>query len=109
MIMKAVEDKNHAERIFFLNAPGGYGKTFLIETLLCTVWGMGKIALAIASSGIATELLEGGWTAHSQFKIPIPVNEYSVWSISLQSNDAKLWQEASLIIWDEIMAGGLCW
>ena len=25
-IMKAVEDENHPERLFFLNAPGGYGK-----------------------------------------------------------------------------------
>ena len=102
-IMKAVEDENHTERLFFLNAPGGYGKTFLIEALLSTVQGMEKIALAIASSGIAAELLEGGRTAHSRFKIPIPVNESSVCSISLQSNDAKLLQKTSLIIWDEIM------
>ena len=33
--MKAVQDKDHPER-FFLNAPGGYGKTFLTEALLST-------------------------------------------------------------------------
>ena len=60
MIMAAVQDHNHLPRLFFLNAPGGYGKTFLIEALLSTVRGMGKIALAVASSGIAAELLEGG-------------------------------------------------
>ena len=64
-------------------------KTFLIEVLLSTVRGMGKIAQAVASSGIAAELMEGGQTAHSHFKIPIPVNESSVCSISPQSNDAK--------------------
>ena len=64
---------------------------------------MGKIVLAVASSGIAAELLEGGQTAHSHFKIPIPVTETSVCSISLQSNDAKLLKETLLIIWDEIM------
>ena len=37
----------------------------LIETLLSIVRGMGKIALAVASSGVAAELLEGGRTAHS--------------------------------------------
>ena len=47
------------------NAPGGYGKTFLLETILLSVWSLGKIALAVASSGIAAELLEGGRTAHS--------------------------------------------
>ena len=34
-------------------------KTFLIEVLLSTVRGMGKIALAVASYGIAAELIEG--------------------------------------------------
>ena len=102
-VMKAVNDQNYPQRMFFLNAPGGYGKTFHIEALLYTVRAMGKIALAVASSGIAAELLEGGRTAHSQFKIPIPVNETSVCSIYLQSDDAKLLQKTDLIIWDEIM------
>ena len=102
-IMKAVHNGNHTPRVFFLNAPGGCGKTFLIEALLSTVRGMGKIALADASSGIAAELLEGGRTAHSQFKIPIPINESSMYSMSLQSNDAKLMRDTSLIIWDEVM------
>jgi hypothetical protein len=31
----------------------------------------GGIALAVASSGIAALLMEGGRTAHSRFKIPI--------------------------------------
>ena len=45
-----------------------------------------------ASSGIAAELLEGGRTAHSRFKIPISVNKSSMCSISIQSNEAKLIQ-----------------
>ena len=103
VIMEAVNDDTHVNRLFFLNAPGGYGKTFLIEALLSTVRGLGKIALAVASSGIAAELLEGGRTAHSRFKIPIPINESSVCNISLQSDITKLIQKTSLIIWDEIM------
>ena len=103
-IMEVVNDDTHVNRLFFLNAPGGYGKTFLIEALLSTVRGLGKIALAVASSGIAAELLEGARTAHSRFKIPIPINESSVCNISLQSDIAKLIQKTSLIIWDEIMS-----
>ena len=102
-IMEAVNDDTHVNRLFFLNAPGGYGKIFLIEALLCSVRCLGKIALAVASSGIAAELLEGGRTAHSRFKIPIPINDSSVCNISLQSDLAKLIQKTSLIIWDEIM------
>ena len=74
-IMEAVNDDTHVSRLFSLYAPGGYGKTFLIEALLSMVRGLGKIALAVASSGIAAELLECGRTAHYRFKIPIPINE----------------------------------
>ena len=67
------------------------------------VRGLGKIALDVASSGVAAELLEGGRTAHSRFKIPIPINESSMCNISLQSDLVKLIQQTSLIIWDKIM------
>ena len=102
-IMEAVMNDTYTHRVFFLNASGGYGKTFLIEALLSTVRGLGKIALAVASLGIAAELLEGGTTAHSMFKIPIPINESYMCNVSLQSDLAKLIQQTSLIIWDEIM------
>ena len=61
-----------------------------METILPSIQGMGKIALAVASSGIAAELLEGGHTAHSWFKIPIPISDESMCSISLQSMHAQL-------------------
>ena len=37
MNLKAIMDSNESKRIFFINAPGGYGKTFLLETVLMTV------------------------------------------------------------------------
>ncbi|GMF62382.1 unnamed protein product [Phytophthora fragariaefolia] len=43
----------------------------------------------------------GGRTAHSTFKIPLKLDEKSVCSIHKQSKLKKLFQEASLIIWDE--------
>ena len=103
MILEAVLDCECPRQLFFINAPGGYGKTFLIETVLSSIRCVGKIALAVASSGIAAELLEGGRTAHSRFKIPIPISDESVCSISLQSAHAQLIKCTSLICWDEIM------
>ena len=50
---------------YFLDVPGGTGKTFIINLLLAKVRFDKKIALAVASSGIAATLLEGGQTAHS--------------------------------------------
>ncbi len=48
---------------------GGASKTFLYECLLSRVRSTSDIALSMASSGIATLLLEGGCIAHSCFKI----------------------------------------
>ena len=64
---------------------------------------MGQVALAVASSGIAAELLEGGNTAHSQFKIPIPISDEYMCSISLQSMHAQVMRSTSLICWDEVL------
>ena len=52
-------------QVFFLDAPSGTGKTFLINLLLTKVRSDGGIALAVASSGIAATLLTGGKTAHA--------------------------------------------
>ena len=57
--------------IIFLDALGGTGKTFLFNLLLAKVRQQKKIAVAVASSGIAATLLTGGRTAHSAFKIPL--------------------------------------
>ena len=103
IILKAVLDSEESKRLFFINAPGGYGKTFLLETVLSTVRSVSKIALAVASTGIAAELLEGGRTAYSCFKIPIPILDESMCSISLQSAHAQLMRQTSLICWDEVL------
>ncbi|GBL92218.1 hypothetical protein AVEN_91546-1 [Araneus ventricosus] len=58
---------------FFLDAPGGTGKTFLIRLILATVRSKNDIALALASSGIAATLLPGGRTAHSALKLPLNI------------------------------------
>ena len=56
-----LHDVTHSEGgIFFLDAPGGTGKTFLTNLLLAKVRHNKCIALAVASSGIAATLLTGG-------------------------------------------------
>ena len=62
---------NNEGQIFFLDSPGGTGKTFLINLILARVRSTRDIALAVASSGIAATLLEGGQTAHATFKLPL--------------------------------------
>ena len=59
--------------LFFVDGPGGTGKTFVENLLLNWVRGNSKIALAVASSGIASTLLHHGRTSHSRFRIPIDI------------------------------------
>jgi hypothetical protein len=61
---------NHQGSVFILDAPGGIGKKFLTNLLLAQIRSSGKVALAVASSGIAATLLSGGRTAQSTFKLP---------------------------------------
>ena len=72
--------------IFFVDGPGGTGKTFLYRTLLANLRKLGHIAIATATSGIAVALLLSGKTAHSRFKIPLTPDASSTCSISIQSD-----------------------
>jgi hypothetical protein len=93
-----------AGKLIFVDGPGGTGKTFLYSVMLASVRGRapgGRIALAVASSGIAALLLTGGRTAHSRFKIPIKVHETAMCRLPKQSHDADLLRRAELIVWDE--------
>ncbi len=99
-IIKALNDEID-QKVFFVDGPGGYGKTFLFNMILAKVRLDGKIAIAVASSGIAALLLDGGRTAHSRFKIPLKLTETSLLNINQQSDLAELIKQTKLIIWDE--------
>ena len=96
--------RSNAGGLFFIDGPGGTGKTFVESLLLAYVRSRGQVALAIASSGIASILLEGGRTSHSRFKIPIDIHSESICNISAQSELAKLLRITKLIVWDEAPA-----
>lgn len=100
-IIRAVD--NNAGGFYFLDAPGGTGKTFLISLILANIRSQQKIALAIASSGIAATLLDGGRTAHSALKLPlnIQVVETPTCNISRNSAMAKVLRGAAIVLWDE--------
>ncbi|RGB25552.1 DNA helicase Pif1 like protein, partial [Rhizophagus diaphanus] len=70
IIIKAFHEEID-QTVFFIDGPGDYGKTFLFNMILTKVRLESKITIAVASSGIAALLLNGGKTAHSRFKIPI--------------------------------------
>ncbi|XP_028122361.1 uncharacterized protein LOC114319535 [Camellia sinensis] len=92
----------HHGGLFFVYGSGGTRKTYLWNTLIESFRSDKKIILSVASSGIAALLLPGEQTAHSRFKIPLDPDNSSYCSISQGTDLARLIQEASLIIWNEV-------
>lgn len=84
----------------FFGCPGGTGKTFVTNLILAKVRSQGKLALAVASLGIAATLLAGGRTAHSAFKLHLTVSlqKDNVCSIRKNGPLGKILQDVSLII-----------
>src|SRR5277367_1607241 len=101
-IAAAIDDPTENDRYFYLDGPGGSGKTYLYSTLLSYVRGRGQLALPFATTGIAATLLNGGRTVHSGFKLPVPLLDTSVSSMRTSSPEADTIRLASIIIIDEI-------
>jgi len=87
---------------FFIYAAGGCGKIFLCNTIAAEVRRRGQIALCVASSGIATFLLDGERISHSHFKIPLSIHEDSVAGLKHNSYMFPVLQQTKVIIWDEV-------
>ena len=88
----------------FIDARGGCGKTFILNAILGSVRSLepgGCVALAMATTGIAANLLDMGRTFHSRLKAPLNPHEESTLQISGQSSLAKLVQMARLLLVDE--------
>ncbi|XP_075475690.1 uncharacterized protein LOC142509589 [Primulina tabacum] len=63
---------------------------------------MGKIIIAVATSGIAATLLPSGRIAHSRFQIPLRPTASTLGKIKKQTELADLIRRASAIVWDEV-------
>ena len=96
------EDHHPPQQAVFLDAPGGFGKTHALNTLLAALCSQGAIVLATASSGIAALNFTHGKTAHSTFKIPLEVTATSYCNITPIMQRAELLRATQLIVWDEI-------
>ncbi|KAI7958734.1 hypothetical protein MJO28_002525 [Puccinia striiformis f. sp. tritici] len=86
----------------FVNGPGGCGKTYLMNTISHYMTTMDIALVTVSSSGVASLMLVGGSTAHSQFKIPLQLEANSMCSWDRQSAIGIALSQARVIIWDEI-------
>ena len=101
-VMDAV--KNEKSLCVFLSARGGCGKTYLLNAILAAVRSLlpgGSVALAMATTGIAANLLKLGRTFHSRMKAPLDPDKDSTLKITSQSNLAELLRISKLFLIDE--------
>ena len=80
-IKAAVTNTRPLHNCFYVDGPGGSGKTFLYETLYHHFSGLELHVECVASTGIAATLLPFGRTYHSAFKLPVPLLDTSSSSI----------------------------
>ena len=95
--------ENGEELLVFIDARGGCGKTYLLNTILSAVRCMdgGSTALAMATTGIAANLLSLGRTFHSRLKAPLTPTQESTLQITAQSNLAQLVRDCKIMMLDE--------
>lgn len=100
-VVKAMNSENPSNTLFYIDGPGGSGKTYLYKTLMAYVRGQGELVLPHATTGIAATLLIGGRTMHSGFGIPIQIYNNSTSYILMTSIEAQNLRNAKLLIIDE--------
>jgi len=94
-------NNNNNKKLFFMDAPAGTGKTYLLNTVLAHARSLGHIAIAVASSGVAGMLLSGGSTFHSRTKAPLFEHRREFPIPSERDEMYHVWREAEIIVWDE--------
>lgn len=100
-IVNAINDNTCDRKCFYLDGPGGSGKTYLYNTSMNFLRSRGDIVLPFVTTGIAATLLRGGRTVHSGFKLAVPLLDNSTSQMRLNSTEANLLRQASLIIIDK--------
>lgn len=101
-VLREVQHHDTGSNVFCLTAHADCGKTFMQTAIIRRLNALNLRCIATAFSGIASTLLIGGRTLHNAFKLPIPILDTSVSSITMNSSYGRMIDSASLIIIDEI-------
>ncbi|KAB0792783.1 hypothetical protein PPYR_00660 [Photinus pyralis] len=86
---------------FYIDGPGGSGKTYVYTTLYSLLKKKNKNICTMAYTGIAATLLPKGRTVHKTFGLPVPLFCDSTTSIKNNSKQAEYLKDVDVFIWDE--------
>ncbi|XP_055927590.1 uncharacterized protein LOC129958889 [Argiope bruennichi] len=94
---------NGEEGLFFLDAPEGTSKTFVLNLLPAQLRKGLNIALAVSSSDIAATLLNNGHIDHSVFKLQLNLASEHTPTCNITKNNDRgvLMKQYKLIVMDE--------
>ncbi|GME70332.1 unnamed protein product [Ambrosiozyma monospora] len=98
-----------SSQLYFLDAPAGYGKTFLENVCMVQLKIRHHKVLAVASSAIAATLLNGV-TAHKAFGIQVrksPSEHHTLTNLKLNSREWNFFKDLDFLFWDEITTKNL--
>lgn len=93
---------DHKQKLFYIDGPGGSGKTYLYNSIIEYVLGKNDSVVVCASTGIAGTLLINGTTFHSAFKLFPPITSESVCYVKYNTEEATHIISSKLIIIDEV-------
>lgn len=91
---------NGPHRVFFIDGPGGSGKTYIYITLIYYFLAQGDQVLAMAWTGIAALLLPRGMTVHRTFHLPRDFAKLESCMLNSEAEKQKL-RRARVIFIDE--------
>ncbi|XP_015112256.1 ATP-dependent DNA helicase PIF2-like [Diachasma alloeum] len=100
-VLNVVDSTETPTPYFYIDGPGGSGKTFIYATLYYLLRAKRKKVHTVAFTGIAAILLPRGKTVHKSFGMPVPIFNDSVSSFKNQSTKAQYLREIDVFIWDE--------
>ncbi|XP_044005869.1 uncharacterized protein LOC122850876 [Aphidius gifuensis] len=92
--------KDDLNSCFYIDGPGGSGKTYVYSTIYHLLRSDGKKVATMAFTGIAAILLPEGRTMHNLFAMPVAMYADSTSNIKQQSKAAEL-RNIDVIICDE--------
>ena len=99
-VQEALLDETQRSKMFFVDGPGGSGKTYLFESMINYAKSINKSVLPGAYTGIAASLLPEGQTIHSRFGVPFVLERDTTWEHTGPKFEAL--KNCDLILWDEV-------
>ena len=109
VVMDAVVNASPTKRFFFIDGPGGTGKTTIVQKLIAAIRALGKIVRVCASTTLAATNYNDASSAHSTFKYPVVQEEDKddeVRTECLLRNTERyiLLEQTAIVFWDEFVS-----